>query len=313
MIFNSDPMANHVPSPSRSSWQPNTHSVVPFPLHQDVIQLAQRLDTAERKVDEYARLSGCIVFSQPHLQTIEYEIVASLSAELRRYQDVVCHACRENIIRASLATGSPPNPAGFVQSASQPIAASTESHTLSVHVQTCTASSAQEPSLPIASSLGVRRYPQSSRISKRARVHSPRQFGDNNPHNLIVSPDNPQLTLTHLPTPTVPTAHSVDANFNEPLLSISETAASAGPTLPNPVDPEWPVEYNPEVKQGLSVHLANTLKFTHKVFCTTFSRDGKYLAVGLGNGEMHVYNMLTGSKRSVSSWSVASVDFHLYN
>jgi glucose repression regulatory protein TUP1 len=73
-----------------------------------------------------------------------------------------------------------------------------------------------------------------------------------------------------------------------------------GSTQPEPYYRDWSVEYNPEIKQNFSLHVANIFKNTAKVFCVKFSRDGKYLAVGLQNGEIHIYDILTGSKRSVS-------------
>ena len=63
---------------------------------------------------------------------------------------------------------------------------------------------------------------------------------------------------------------------------------------------DWSVEYNPEIEQTLRLTLANT--FTHntaKVYCVKFSRDGKYLATGLHNSEIHIYDMITGSKKSI--------------
>jgi hypothetical protein len=80
---------------------------------------------------------------------------------------------------------------------------------------------------------------------------------------------------------------------------IIEAPTNADSSQPNPDPPDWSVEYNPDINKSLSLHLANTFTFTDVVFCTKFSRDGKYLAVGLRNGEIHIYCMTTGSKRSI--------------
>jgi hypothetical protein len=62
------PMANpsehpaiSVPYPFRPFWQPNSRAFSPMPLHQGIPQLerlTQKLDKAEKKIDEYLRLSG---------------------------------------------------------------------------------------------------------------------------------------------------------------------------------------------------------------------------------------------------------------
>ena len=62
---------------------------------------------------------------------------------------------------------------------------------------------------------------------------------------------------------------------------------------------DYSVEYNPEINRVLNVHVANTFEFLNRVYCAKFSRDGKYLAVGLEDGETHIYDMMTGSKRSI--------------
>jgi WD40 repeat protein len=86
--------------------------------------------------------------------------------------------------------------------------------------------------------------------------------------------------------------------------------AKAGSTLPSLDLPDWSVEYNPDTKQGLRLDLVNTFTFTHTVYCIKFNCDGKSLAAGLANGEIHVYDMTTGAKRSVFSlWPVISTDF----
>jgi WD40 repeat protein len=54
------------------------------------------------------------------------------------------------------------------------------------------------------------------------------------------------------------------------------------------------VEYNRTIKQTLSIQLTDTFTFTQqqlKVLCAKFSRDGRYLALGLDNGETRLHDM----------------------
>ena len=76
--------------------------------------------------------------------------------------------------------------------------------------------------------------------------------------------------------------------------SISETSTDPGAI---PEHSDWSVEYNPEITQILRITLDKTLTFPVAVFYAKFSRDGKYFAVGLRNGETHIHDMMTGSKR----------------
>ena len=62
---------------------------------------------------------------------------------------------------------------------------------------------------------------------------------------------------------------------------------------------DYSVEYNPEINRSLDLRVAKTFEFLNKVYCAKFSRDGKYLAVGLEEGETHIYDLVTGSKRSI--------------
>ena len=159
------------------------------------------------------------------------------------------------------------------------------------------AQAAAEPPLPIASSFGADRYHQSYGINHHARGS---HFGNSNPDGPIVeasSPHHPHVTLDHLSTTTTP-AHSADVNVGSPEPAFPFVSATST-TLLNPAQPEWSVEYNPEFTQSLGLHVANTFMFTHTVLCTKFSRDGTYLAVCLQNGETHVYNVMTGHKRSI--------------
>jgi len=102
--------------------------------------------------------------------------------------------------------------------------------------------------------------------------------------------------MTSTPQPTVAgllTVMTPDVSDSElPPLSTPKGAMIGVPKS------DWSVEHNPEVKQTLSLHVANTFTYTSNVLCTQFSRDGKYLAVGLSNGETHVYDMMKKSTMS---------------
>jgi hypothetical protein len=60
-----------------------------------------------------------------------------------------------------------------------------------------------------------------------------------------------------------------------------------------PVEVEWSIVHNHEIRQTLSVHLAHTLKLKSEVNCVKFSRAGRYLAVGLSTGETYIYDVKT--------------------
>lgn len=61
----------------------------------------------------------------------------------------------------------------------------------------------------------------------------------------------------------------------------------------------WIYEYNLEIKQTLSLHVVNSFTFRANVFCSKFNYYGRYIAVELENGETHIHNMTTGSKRLI--------------
>jgi hypothetical protein len=61
--------------------------------------------------------------------------------------------------------------------------------------------------------------------------------------------------------------------------------------------PDWSVVHNPEVRQTLNVHLAHTFKLKSMVNHVKFSREGKYLALGLTTGETYIYDIKTSSNR----------------
>lgn len=192
-------------------------------------------------------------------------IVASLSADLKRYQDIICRDCRENVSRAtstSLDSAHPPSNAGSRQLYG----------TLSTDIQL-------------------------SRVSQQSRITSPEHSDDTESHNLINpspnSPRNAPLTTSAAPS------HSID------ILEPTSPSFSENPTGPS-IDSAWSVEYNPEITQGLRLTLAETFTLPGSVFSAKFNRDGKYLAVGLQNGETHIYDMITGFKRSIYLCSLLS-------
>jgi len=85
--------------------------------------------------------------------------------------------------------------------------------------------------------------------------------------------------------------------FLEPTLVAPPAAAIT--TIKEPDEATWSVEYNPEVRQTLSVRLAHTLKMKSAVYNLKFSRAGKYLAVGLRSGEAYIYDMKTLSYKYI--------------
>jgi len=89
-------------------------------------------------------------------------------------------------------------------------------------------------------------------------------------------------------------------------ISAPQASSSAIPTQPSiaSIDkiqskqPKWSVSHNPKIKQALHIDLAKTFDLAAEVFCVKFSPDGKYLAVGLGegNGRTYIYDVEEGSK-----------------
>jgi WD40 repeat protein len=109
-----------------------------------------------------------------------------------------------------------------------------------------------------------------------------------------------QGIVAHLPTTTShssPFANTGPGPSQPTATSISE--ADVSPTQLGHNHPDWSVEYNHEIQQTVSLHVVKTFTCPAMVFCASFSRDGKYLALGFHNGEIHIYDMKTGSKRSI--------------
>jgi hypothetical protein len=67
---------------------------------------------------------------------------------------------------------------------------------------------------------------------------------------------------------------------------------------------EWSVVHNHGVRQTLNVHLAHTFKVKSEVLCVKFSREGKYLAVGLKGGETYIYDVEALSNRFIPFYSL---------
>lgn len=213
-------------------------------------------------------------------------IVASLSAELKRYQDIICRGCKESVIRATLSAGSAPD------------------LTQSTHAVSASTDSSDSRQLSALSSLGMGVHDQLSEFGRQSSInllvaHS----GKTESHNLADTSSDNLRTHDDLPTtrPTVP-PHFIDMSETA-FPYISERSTAPASMIQSKYEPScWSVEYNPETQatQSLRLTLANTFTLTDKVYCAKFSRDGKYLAVGLPNGVTHIHDMLTGSKRSIS-------------
>ena len=108
-------------------------------------------------------------------------------------------------------------------------------------------------------------------------------------------------------TPETPSASSstTHVSFIESVVPPPFTQlpiATTGHGIIAPMTPsqhDWSVLYNHKVKQALKVHLVDTLEMKSIVHCVKFSRDGKYLAVGLETGETYIYDMKTLSNRFI--------------
>lgn len=199
-------------------------------------------------------------------------IVASLSADLKRYQDIICLGCKENVFRSTLATAP-------------------STHTASNAVSTASSDST------IVASRSMQLSSVDVQSDQRSHIISPEHANNTMLTGPSRGPDSPQSAVTHLQLTTSPPVSSHSIDIFEPSPSTSETSTNPG-TVPDRSD--WSVEYNPEIKQSLRLTLDKTFTFPDSVFYAKFSRDGKYLAAGLLNGKTHIYDMITGSKRSIS-------------
>jgi hypothetical protein len=153
--------------------------------------------------------------------------VASLSAEVKRYQDAICHTCRETVIRATLAKAAhPPTSSGLTLTASQPTAhpsiilsestGATVDSSDSGPTSAIPSFQASEPSFPVASSSGV---------------HSPRPRR-NNPGGSVAAATSSgtPVVVAHLPI----SIYSADPNSEPSQLRVPSEAA--GPTQAKPDD-----------------------------------------------------------------------------
>lgn len=121
------------------------------------------------------------------------------------------------------------------------------------------------------------------------------------------------------PGPTSPRSHTSPILTYNPQPTIFLPSITTSATSPDSPDvapqlasaqSDWSVDYNSEVNRCLSLHVARMFALPESVFCTKFSRDGRYLAVGLEGGETHIYDILTGSKRLVVSlWLFTLTNF----
>jgi WD40 repeat protein len=61
---------------------------------------------------------------------------------------------------------------------------------------------------------------------------------------------------------------------------------------------DWSITYNTEVKREVDVSVVRTLEVGLPISCLTFSKDGKYLAVGFWDksGTTNIYDVQTGAK-----------------
>ena len=83
--------------------------------------------------------------------------------------------------------------------------------------------------------------------------------------------------------------------------TISDAASDA---------PEFSVEYNPEVKRALDLHLEHVFKHEYPAWCVKISPDGQRMAVGYAeSGETIINEVKTRSKvRSASNFLVKNLD-----
>jgi hypothetical protein len=67
---------------------------------------------------------------------------------------------------------------------------------------------------------------------------------------------------------------------------------------------DWSIRYNSDVKREVDVSWVRSLDLGLDICCLTFSKDGKYLAVGFyDNGTTNIYDVQTGEK----TWLVCDV------
>ena len=74
--------------------------------------------------------------------------------------------------------------------------------------------------------------------------------------------------------------------------------------------PDFSVEYNPEVKRALTLHLEHVFTHESPALCSKMSPDGRRTAVGFGHtGATIITDLITRSNvRSVSEYFVSRID-----
>ena len=110
------------------------------------------------------------------------------------------------------------------------------------------------------------------------------------PHNKSTSQPLP-------PIPCEPEAAQTDPSHSTPALDEE----SMVPSEPED-DPTWSVEYHPEAKQVLDLHLANVVTYRAPVLCVKISPEGHRIAIGLPDGTTYLNELKTGS----NIWLVSS-------
>ena len=57
----------------------------------------------------------------------------------------------------------------------------------------------------------------------------------------------------------------------------------------------WSVEYHPEAKRVLDLHLDKVIRYEASIYCVEVSPDGHRFAIGLSNGTTYLKELETGS------------------
>lgn len=63
---------------------------------------------------------------------------------------------------------------------------------------------------------------------------------------------------------------------------------------PKAEPPIWSVEYHPEAKPVLDLHLANVITYETSIYCLKVSPDGYRVAIGLKDGTTYLNELRTG-------------------
>ena len=113
------------------------------------------------------------------------------------------------------------------------------------------------------------------------------------------SADNP-LPRGRYNSPGVPQNDSTSSeslpNLCRSKLTSDCDEKSIMPSEPSGAEPTWSVEYRPEAKRVLDLHLANVIRCGAVVMCIKLSPDGHRVAIGLWDGTTSLNDLKTGSK-----------------